>query len=347
MQCSKPLMSIFLTQNMHKNILITGGCGFIGSHFVTLAEKHFEQVIVLDALTYAATNAPVSLHLNNVVYVNGATYYKGDINNADFVKCILQKHSIDVVVNFAAETHVDNSINNSAAFLHSNANGVHALLESCRATWRNDVAHKRFIHVSTDEVFGSLAGDQESFTETTPYAPRNPYSASKAAGDHMVAAYVNTFNFPAIITHCCNNYGEGQHAEKLIPKCISHVHMRKHIPVYGQGLNVREWIHAQDHCNGILMAIKNGKVGEHYNFGTGYEISNIELINKICKCMHADAATRIKYVEDRKGHDLRYSINSTKANEQLGWKPAIEFDVGLQQTIAWYQKYLSCASSEF
>lgn len=347
MQCNKPLMNTFLIPNMHKNILVTGGCGFIGSHFVTLAKKHFEQVIVLDALTYAATNAPVALSLSNVACINDVTYYKGDINNADLVKCILQKHNIDVVVNFAAETHVDNSISNSTAFLHSNVNGVHALLESCRATWRDDVAFKRFIHVSTDEVFGSLAGDQESFTETTPYAPRNPYSASKAAGDHMVAAYVNTFKFPAIITHCCNNYGEGQHTEKLIPKCISNVYYHKQIPVYGQGLNVREWIHAQDHCNGILMAIKNGVIGEHYNFGTGYEISNIELVKKICKCMHADAALRIKYVEDRKGHDLRYSINSAKAHEQLGWKPAIDFDAGLQQTIAWYMQNISSASTEF
>ena len=332
---------------MHKNILVTGGCGFIGSHFVTLAKHHFEEVIVLDSLTYAATNAPAALSLCNVACINDVVYYKGDINNADLVRCIMQKHNIDVVVNFAAETHVDNSISSSSAFLYSNVNGVHALLESCRATWRDDVSLKRFIHVSTDEVFGSLTGEQESFTETSPYAPRNPYSASKAAGDHLVDAYINTFNFPAIITHCCNNYGEGQHTEKLIPKCITNAYHHNSIPVYGNGLNVREWIHAQDHCRGILAAIKNGQVGEHYNFGTGYEITNIDLINKICKCMRADATKRIKYVEDRKGHDLRYSINSTKAQQYLQWKPTIDFDVGLQQTIAWYMRSASNASLEF
>ena len=332
---------------MHKNLLVTGGCGFIGSHFVALAKQHFENVIVLDALTYAAINAPAALSINNIACINDVMYYKGNINNTDLVRCILQKHNIDVVVNFAAETHVDNSINNSAAFLHANVNGVHALLESCRATWKDDGAFKRFIHISTDEIFGSLAGDQESFMETSPYAPRNPYSASKAAGDHLVSAYVNTFNFPAIITHCCNNYGEGQHSEKFIPKCINNANMRKDILVYGNGLNVREWIHAQDHCNGILMAIKNGQVGEHYCFGTGHETTNIELARTICRMMHIDASC-IKYIRDRKGHDLRYSINSNKAREQLGWKPTVDFNKGLQQTINWYMQHsYTTASSEF
>lgn len=350
MLCIKLLTNTFTTLNMHKTILITGGCGFIGSHFVRLAKQNFETVVVLDAITYAAINAPAALSTNSIACINDVIYHKGDINNVELIKCIMQMYDIDVVVNFAAESHVDNSINNSTAFLHSNVNGVHALLEACRSTWRDDVAFKRFIQVSTDEVFGSLECNQESFTETTAYAPRNPYAASKAAGDHLVQAYFNTYKFPAIITHCCNNYGVGQHTEKFIPKCINNVYYHKTIPVYGQGINVREWIHAEDHCQGILLAIKNGIIGEHYNFGTGYEISNIELATKICKLMHVNPITLIKHVDDRKGHDLRYSINSTKAQQQLHWKPAIGFDTGLQQTINCYLKnasYACCSATEF
>jgi dTDP-glucose 4,6-dehydratase len=332
---------------MHKNILITGGCGFIGSHFVQLAKQNFETVVVLDALTYAAVNAPAALSGKNLCCIDNIHYYKGSINNSQLVQMLLQQHNIDVVVNFAAESHVDNSISNCMPFIETNVNGVAALLDACSRTWSNEFSHKRFIQVSTDEVFGSLTGEQESFTETTPYAPRNPYSASKAAGDHLVDAYVNTYGFPAIITHCCNNYGPGQHSEKLMPKVISNIYFHKQIPVYGNGENVREWIHAADHCTGILAAIKNGKVGEHYNFGTGYEISNIELIKKICNLMHANHHTLVKFVPDRLGHDQRYSINNTKATTELAWQPKISFDDGLQQSINWHCKYKAVSATEF
>lgn len=332
---------------MHKNILITGGCGFIGSHFVQLAKQNFEKIVVLDALTYAAVNAPASLSAKNACCIDNVHYYKGSIGNAQLVEVLLQQHSIDVVVNFAAESHVDNSIKNCMPFIETNVSGVAALLDACSRTWSNEFSHKRFIQVSTDEVFGSLAGEQESFKETTPYAPRNPYAASKAAGDHLVDAYVNTHGFPAIVTHCCNNYGPGQHLEKLMPKVISNIFVHKQIPVYGDGKNIREWIHAADHCTGILAAIKNGKIGEHYNFGTGYEISNIDLIKKICKLMHANHHTLVRFVTDRLGHDQRYSIDSSKARAELQWQPKINFDEGLAQSIKWYSKVNACASTEF
>lgn len=332
---------------MHKNILITGGCGFIGSHFIRIAKQNFEKVVVLDALTYAAINSPTAMRRKVYCNVDDVHYYKGSINDTQLVEIILQMHNIDVVVNFAAESHVDNSIQNCKPFVETNVNGVASLLEACSKTWSNEFSHKRFIQVSTDEVFGSLAGDQESFKETTPYAPRNPYSASKAAGDHLVDAYVNTFNFPAIVTHCCNNYGPGQHSEKLLPKTIGNVYFHKQIPVYGKGENIREWMHVADHCNGILAAIKNGKVGEHYNFGSGYEISNIELIKKVCTKMHANSMLLINFVEDRLGHDARYSIDSTKARQQLNWEPKINFEQGIEQTIEWYSKINSAGCSEF
>lgn len=332
---------------MRKNILITGGCGFIGSHFVQLAKQNFETVVVLDALTYAAINAPAALTVKNLCCIDNIHYYKGSINNSQMVEMLLQQHNIDVVVNFAAESHVDNSISNCMPFIETNVNGVATLLDACCRTWSNEFSHKRFIQVSTDEVFGSLTGEQESFKETTPYAPRNPYSASKAAGDHLVDAYVNTHGFPAIITHCCNNYGPGQHGEKLLPKVISNIYIHSQIPVYGDGENYREWIHAADHCTGILAAIKNGKIGEHYNFGTGYEISNIELIKKICSLMHADHRALIKFVPDRPGHDKRYSIDSTKAKTELAWQPKITFEDGLQQSIKWYRKSKLKSATEF
>jgi dTDP-glucose 4,6-dehydratase len=332
---------------MHKNILITGGCGFIGSHFVQLAKQNFETVVVLDALTYAAINAPAALSVKTLCCVDNIHYYKGSINNSQLVEMLLQQHNIDVVVNFAAESHVDNSISNCMPFIETNVTGVAALLDACSRTWSNEFSHKRFIQVSTDEVFGSLTGEQESFKETTPYAPRNPYSASKAAGDHLVDAYVNTHGFPAIITHCCNNYGPGQHNEKLLPKVIGNIYLHNQIPVYGDGENYREWIHAADHCTGILAAIKNGKIGEHYNLGTGYEISNIELIKKICHLMNANHRALIKFVPDRPGHDKRYSIDSTKARTQLAWQPKINFEDGLQQSIKWFCKSKICSATEF
>jgi dTDP-glucose 4,6-dehydratase len=330
---------------MHKNILITGGCGFIASHFVQLAKQNFEKIVVLDALTYAAINAPAALTSKALCCIDDVHYYKGSINNAQLVEMLLQQYNIDVVVNFAAESHVDNSIQNCMPFIKTNVSGVATLLDACSRTWSNEFSHKRFIQVSTDEVFGSLTGDQESFTETTPYAPRNPYAASKAAGDHLIDAYVNTHGFPAIITHCCNNYGPGQHEEKLMPKVIRNAYMHKCIPLYGSGDNVREWIHAADHCSGILAAIKNGVVGEHYNFGSGFEISNIDLIKKICDLMHVNSNNLIKFVKDRAGHDKRYSIDSTKAKTQLMWQPKISFEDGLKQTIKWYGSFNNAISA--
>lgn len=317
---------------MAKNILVTGGCGFIGSHFVQLAKKHFQRVVVLDKITYAAINSPTQLSTSNYCCVNDVEYYKGDICNTELVRVILDSCKIDIVVNFAAETRVDRSIAGCDDFIQTNVIGVKSLLDACRSSWSDALACKRFIQVSTDEVFGSLALHEDSFTEQSSYDPRNPYAASKAAGDHLVMSYVNTHNFPAIITHCCNNYGLYQHPEKFIPKSTLNCLNGVPITIYGDGTNVREWIHAEDHCSGILAAILHGKIGNHYNFGTGDEMSNTNLAEFIRHTLNKPSHP-IEYIEDRKGHDLRYSVNSSKARDELKWQPVHTFKTSLQEVL--------------
>lgn len=319
-----------------KNILVTGGCGFIGSHFASLVKQHFNNVVVVDSLTYAAVNTPERFKTSSFICDYGVYYYRCDINNQQFIKHILENEQIEIVVNFAAESHVDNSITSASKFIDTNVQGVLSLINACREAWSNKGDECRFIQVSTDEVYGSLLANQKSFNESSNYNPRNPYAASKAAADHLVDSFVNTFQFPAIVTHCCNNYGPGQHLEKFIPKCIQNIYYHKKIPIYGDGKNIREWIHVIDHCNGILHAIQRGKVGEHYNFGTGFELTNLELTEKICAAALANCKQVVTFVPDRLGHDLRYSIDSSKARRELHWEPVIQFDQGLGDTIRNY-----------
>lgn len=330
--------------NIHKtcnNILVTGGCGFIGSHFVKLAQKYYKNVVVLDSLTYAAINAPKELKHESVsYYIDNIRYFKGSINDSALVEWIINDLAIDVVVNFAAESHVDNSIKGVDEFIKTNIVGVSVLLNACRYSWSNKGASKRFIQVSTDEVFGSLGLHEESFTEKSPYKPRNPYAASKAGGDHLVDSFVNTYDFPAIITHCCNNYGPGQHEEKFIPKTIKAILSGDYIQIYGNGQNLREWMYVEDHCRGILHAVEYGKVGEHYNFGSGREMSNLEIALWIRRNMEhlTDNRSTVEFIEDRKGHDLRYSINSEKASNELYWNTHMPLAAGLKETINSYIK---------
>lgn len=324
---------------MYKNILVTGGCGFIGSHFVRLAKERFDNVIVLDALTYAAINAPSGLKQSNGhMRIDNVDYYVGSILSRLDVKYILGEYNIDVVVNFAAESHVDNSISSVSPFIDTNVTGVANLLDICKRSWRDQFATKRFIQVSTDEVYGSLGLHEESFTEKSPYKPRNPYAASKAGGDHLVDAFVNTYGFPAIITHCCNNYGPGQHEEKFIPKTIKAILKGENIKIYGNGQNVREWIYVEDHCRGILHALDYGKIGEHYNFGSGQEMSNLDLALWIRRNMEhlTEKRSVVEFIEDRKGHDLRYSVNSDKASKDIYWGTIMPFAAGLKETIDSY-----------
>lgn len=325
---------------MYNNILVTGGCGFIGSHFVRLAKERFENVVVLDTLTYAAINAPAGLKLASALqYVeDNVRYFKGSINDAALTEWIIKNLEIDVVVNFAAESHVDNSINGVGEFIKTNIEGVSVLLNACRYSWSDKSANKRFIQVSTDEVYGSLGLHEESFTEKSPYKPRNPYAASKAGGDHLVDAFFNTYEFPAIVTHCCNNYGPGQHEEKFIPKTIKAILKGENIKIYGNGQNVREWIYVEDHCRGILHALDYGKIGEHYNFGSGQEMSNLDIALWIRRNMEhlTDKKSVVEFIEDRKGHDLRYSVNSEKASNDIYWSANMPFAAGLKETINSY-----------
>lgn len=310
-----------------RKILVTGGCGFIGSNFVRqeLATDPDLSIINVDKLTYAG-------NLENLADLQGNSRYqfaKGDICDKEFINSLLQANQVDAVVNFAAESHVDRSILDSSPFVQTNIVGTQILLDCCR---QNSVG--RYVQVSTDEVYGSL-GDDGKFTEETPLAPNSPYSASKASADLLVRAYVHTFNFPAIITRCSNNYGPYQFPEKLIPLFISNALQDLSLPVYGTGLNVRDWIHVLDHCRGIGSALRHGRVGEVYNFGGNSELTNLELTNALLEVL-GKPKTLIRYVTDRPGHDHRYAIDATKAKRELGWEPQTVFRDGLRQTIDWY-----------
>ncbi len=310
-----------------QKIIVTGGCGFIGSNFIRLMLKTYPElsIINIDKLTYAGNLENLADLKHEPRYI----FQKGDICNRDFVDEVLASGDIDALLNFAAESHVDRSILDSGPFVTTNIVGTQTLLDASRKA-----GIQKYVQVSTDEVYGSL-GSEGFFTEETPLAPNSPYSASKASADMLVRAYVHTFNFPAVITRCSNNYGPYQFPEKLIPLFISNAMRDQSLPVYGTGKNVRDWIHVLDHCRGIDAALRQGNLGGVYNFGGRTEMTNIGLTKMLLKLL-GKPDTLIHYVTDRPGHDLRYAIDCRKAEEELNWQPLVTFETGLQDTINWY-----------
>ncbi len=309
------------------HLVVTGGCGFIGSNFIRhlMAWRPDWRITNIDKLTYAGNPASLQDISNNPLY----RFYKGDICDRAFMAEIFST-APDAIVHFAAESHVDRSISGPEIFVQTNVLGTQVLLETAR---RSKVA--RFLHVSTDEVYGSL-GPTGLFTETTPLAPNSPYSASKAGSDLLVQAYHHTFGMDTVLTRCSNNYGPYQFPEKLIPLLISNLMDDLQIPIYGDGKNVRDWIHVEDHCAGLLLVLEKGKSGETYNLGGGNERENIVIAKKLLSLLGKPESS-IRYVEDRLGHDKRYAIDASKATSQLGWKPKHDFASGLAATVAWYQ----------
>ncbi len=308
-------------------LLVTGGAGFIGSNFIHYWLKNYptDSIINLDLLTYAG-------NLENLTDIETNPNYKfvqGDICDAELVNNLVKE--VDVIVHFAAESHVDRSILNSADFIRTNVEGTRVLLEAAKNN-----GNKRFHHISTDEVFGALSFDAPRFSETTPYDPRSPYSASKASSDHLVRAYYHTHGLPITISNCSNNYGPYQHPEKLIPHFITNLIEGKNVTVYGEGKNIRDWIHVDDHNRGVDLILKKGKIGETYCLGGNSERNNLDMTHDILKLM-GYGEDRIEYVADRLGHDLRYAIDYSKAKEDLGFEPEISLNEGLSATIDWYK----------
>jgi len=314
------------------NLLVTGGAGFIGSNFILYWLKKYPQdkILNLDKLTYAGNLENLKSIENNSNYA----FAKGDICNLSLVDSLIKKYKIDTIVHFAAESHVDRSIMDPAPFIKTNVEGTYVLLE---AALKNKI--KRFHHISTDEVFGALPlNSKEKFNEKTAYNPRSPYSASKAASDHLVRAYHITYNLPVTISNCSNNYGPYQFPEKLIPLAITNIIEGKKVPIYGDGLYVRDWLYVEDHCKALDLILHKGKVGETYFIGGLTEdIPNIEVVRRILKIMGKDESY-IEYVKDRPGHDRRYAIDWSKINRELSWKPEVDFDTGLKITVDWYLK---------
>jgi dTDP-glucose 4,6-dehydratase len=323
-----------------RRLLVTGGAGFIGSNFVRYWINRYpdDRVVNLDALTYAG-------NLESLVDIESAAAYRfvhGDITDRAAVERLLDEEAIDTVVNFAAESHVDRSILGPDAFIRTNVQGTFDLLEAARSVWKGFSPAQRFLHVSTDEVYGSLAPDEPAFTETHGYAPNSPYSASKAASDHLVRAYHRTYGMPVLTTNCSNNYGPFQFPEKLIPLVLLNALEGKPIPVYGDGMNVRDWLYVEDHCRGIEVVLNDGSPGEVYNIGGENEWHNIDIVNLICDRLDelqpgaAPYREQITFVKDRPGHDRRYAIDSGKMRDELGWTPAHDFASGIERTIQWY-----------
>jgi len=316
-------------------LLVTGGAGFIGSNFVAQSVARGHRVLVLDALTYAG-------HKENVD--KKATLVEGNILDRQLVSQLLREYAIDSVVNFAAESHVDNSISGPGAFMETNIRGTFELLEASRAyvSKLSDSKQFRFVQISTDEVYGSL-GPTGKFLETSPIKPNSPYSASKAASDHLARAWFETYGLPTITTHCTNNYGPRQHPEKLIPHIIFCALADKKLPVYGDGKNIRDWIHVDDHCNGIWLALEKGQPGEVYDFGGDAESDNLSLIKKLCALLDkkkpkpsGSYSDQIAFVTDRLGHDRRYAIDDSKAQRELGFTRQYKLEQGLEATVEWY-----------
>ncbi|MCX6247050.1 MAG: dTDP-glucose 4,6-dehydratase [Bacteroidetes bacterium] len=323
-----------------KTILITGGAGFIGSHVVRRFVKKYPdyRIINLDKLTYAGNLA----NLKDIENEPNYEFVKADIVDAGQMNELFQKYDIDGVIHLAAESHVDRSISNPMEFIFTNIVGTVNLLNAARISWKEKMEHKRFYHISTDEVYGSL-GETGIFTETTGYDPRSPYSASKASSDHLVRAYFHTYKLPIVISNCSNNYGSFQFPEKLIPLSINNIKNNKPIPIYGKGENIRDWLFVQDHAAAIDLIFHEGKQGETYNIGGNNEWTNISLIQELCKIMDrklnrpgGTSAQLITFVKDRAGHDLRYAIDSSKLQDELGWKPSLQFEEGLEKTVDWY-----------
>jgi len=330
-----------------KKILVTGGAGFIGSnyvnHQVSLGKNH---IVNLDSLTYAGD-------LDNIENPNheNYTFVKGDICDLEFIKKLFKEHQFDRVIHFAAESHVDNSISDPSAFIDTNITGTFNLLQTAYKLWMKEpfqfkkgFENARFLHVSTDEVYGTL-GEEGLFTEETPYAPNSPYSASKASSDMLVRSYFHTYGMPVVTTNCSNNYGPHQHDEKLIPTIIRKAVRGENIPIYGQGTNIRDWLYVLDHCKGIALAVDNGKLGETYNIGGRNERNNLYIAEKICAILDklkprekGSYTELITFVKDRPGHDFRYAIDATKIEGELGWKAEETFETGIEKTINWYLK---------
>ncbi|MCC6133958.1 MAG: dTDP-glucose 4,6-dehydratase [Candidatus Contendobacter sp.] len=336
-----------------RNILTTGGAGFIGCNFVRhlLATDARIRIVNLDLLTYAGS-------LDNLLNLPDParhTFIQGDICDRPLVDQLLRDHSIDTVVHFAAESHVDRSITGPAAFVQTNLVGTFTLLEAARQAWLNGgktAEHCRFHHISTDEVYGTLQSDDPPFSETTPYAPNSPYSASKAGSDHLVRAYFHTYGLPVVTTNCSNNYGPFQHGEKFIPTVIRSCLLQQPIPVYGDGSNIRDWLYVEDHCRGIETVIRQGQLGETYNIGGCNEWSNLNITRLICTLMderwpaQAPHEQLITFVTDRPGHDWRYAIDASKMERELGWQPQETFQTGIAKTVDWYLQDHATTSQE-
>jgi len=341
-----------------KKLLITGGAGFIGANFVHYwLEKYSEdKVIVLDALTYAGNMANLAPVQNNPRY----TFVHGNICDQALIESLLVEHSIDTIVHFAAESHVDRSITGPDAFIETNIMGTYSLLKAAKKAWLDSdelIANHRFHHVSTDEVYGTLSATAPAFTEDTAYAPNSPYSASKAASDHLVRAYHHTYGLNVTTSNCSNNYGPYHFPEKLIPLVITNILHNKDLPIYGDGQQIRDWLYVEDHAYGIDLVLQNGRIGENYNIGGNNEWANIDIVKaisvlvelefaknaelekrfpKAIAAIDKNTASLITYVKDRPGHDRRYAIDATKTNCELGYKPKESFDTGIAKTVAWY-----------
>lgn len=325
---------------MKKTILITGGAGFIGSHVVRLFVTKYPAYTIVngDALTYAGNLE----NLKDVKDLPNYVFEKMDITDEAAVGTLFEKYAFDGVIHLAAESHVDRSILDPLAFIKTNVLGTTVLLNACRKYWKDNAGNKRFYHVSTDEVYGSL-GEEGLFTEETAYDPRSPYSASKASSDHFVRAYYHTYHLPVVLSNCSNNYGSHHFPEKLIPLAINNIRNNKPVPVYGKGENVRDWLFVEDHASAIDTIFHHGRTGETYNIGGFNEWKNIDLIHLLCNMMDrklgrpaGTSAQLITYVKDRAGHDLRYAIDATKLNKELGWAPSLQFEEGLEKTVDWY-----------
>ncbi len=323
-----------------KRLLVTGGAGFIGSNFVHhwMRNHPGDRVINLDALTYAG-------NLENLKGIEESANYRfvhGDIGDGDFIRQLFADEEIDHVVHFAAESHVDRSIIGPEAFITTNIFGTFNLLETARQAWSGRTVDCRFLHVSTDEVYGSLTADAPAFTETTPFAPNSPYAASKASSDHLVRAYFHTYGMPVVTTNCSNNYGPYQFPEKLIPLVIINALEDRPLPVYGDGMNIRDWLHVDDHCRGIDAVLQGGCLGETYNIGGCNEWTNIDIVRLICATLDElrpggkPKSELITFVKDRPGHDQRYAIDAGKIMRELNWKPEYTFESGILQTVKWY-----------
>ena len=345
-----------------KSLLVTGGAGFIGSNFVLYWLEQYSQdkVIVLDALTYAGNRD----NLASVENQPNFSFVHGDICDTELVERLLVEHNIDTLVHFAAESHVDRSITGPDAFIETNVIGTHSLLKAARKTWILDpisrdesVIPHRFHHVSTDEVYGTLAPEDPAFSESTPYAPNSPYSASKAASDHLVRAYHHTYGLEVTTSNCSNNYGPYHFPEKLIPLMLVNILHNKPLPVYGDGMQIRDWLYVEDHARGIDLVIQKGRLGECYNIGGVNEWANIDIVKLICRLMNeafaesselseqypqalsaiaGNAEQLITFVTDRPGHDRRYAIDPSKSEQELGYKPVESFETGIKKTVEWY-----------